>query len=685
MPWTINSTPLAALNHGDAKLNVRSQGIDEFLVAKSGACDVSSIESGTWCELKNPDGAVVFQGEAVLTQGEAEGASEKNLLRILGPWSDLEGITWRDGTDLRLNFPDDSESTEPVALADAVESVLTQAIALGARFTIGTITLSGEMPAAQYDNATCAAILVAILRWSPGAGVFFNYNTGGLPAIHVIAAASLATHSLAAAGCLGLRVAPRTDFQVAGVRLVYRKKISSTYGEAEGIEVDSAGTPDELGGLVMAIDLNPARAQYSLQKNRLTVGLVNPSSGDWWRTLGVTSTGDPVSSSSSGDTDLDYYVTAGNLQNWMLEEINGVANTDPYGCSGPLTASPGEPPTGAEALAGTPPELHIENDQQYRLGKRRFEATFDDGKTWTIELPVTNLSASGAYYRETLAAWDEGEPVPDGLAAAFYAGASRLAYQGSFSVVGQECLPLTHRPGKALNITGTAWSAMGAPIYAVSHDIATGKSSIEFGPANHLGAADLLELYRANRGKKATQPALEPEEEPEQVSYAAVAASASEPPASGETGTLVIAINSFVEVDFDEADAPWIAVGPKTYNGKGPGSTPVEPGTYTVQFLPIQKVDSGLWFVSESIPVVTIGPSGGDTATGTYDAVQRLFVKASNQTNPTGFDLNAQDIIDLGLPTAGALLLKARVLDVCHMGAPGKRVFLCGESYTEEE
>jgi hypothetical protein len=686
MPWELNGTALLGLVAGAARLTYRSQGIDELELAKVGTCDVPAVPVDTWCELADPDGAIVFQGEAKLTQGEAEGGPEKNIVRILGPWADLERLTWRSGSDVRLNFPADPESLTAVSLDAAVETVLTGAIALGARFTIGSVDLDGEIPAVQFDNTTCAAILVALLRWSPGAVTWFDYDTGGLPALHIIAAANLTPFSLTAAGCKGLRVAPRTDFRVPGVRLVFRKKIQTTYGEAEGTELDASGTPDAIGGFVSALDLNPARAQFSLQKNRLIVSAAAADSGDWWRALGATSTGDPVTDSATGDVSLTHYVTAGQLENWMLNEIDGVANTDPYGCEGPLASTPAAPPTAGQAFAGTEPPLHTTNAQSYKVAKRKFTASFADGRTWTIELPMTSLATSGTYYRETLTAWDPGEVVPTGLAAALYAAVSRLAYSGSFHLVQDECTPLTHLPGLAFSISDTAWSTMAAPIHAVGHDIAAGRTEMEFGPSEYLGAADLLELFRASKAKKAAQAALEPEEDPAPVTYSAVATSASEPsPEDAETGTLTVAITPPGEdSDFDEDEVYWTAHGPETFQGAGPGAIEVPAGDYTVVFHPVFSIAGGVmfWPVTGQVEV-NIPVGSGATATGSYDAVQRMFVKATGQDDPTGGDLNAQDLVDLGLPTAGAKLVKFRVLDVCHMGAAGKRVFFCGESYEE--
>jgi hypothetical protein len=92
------------------------------------------------------------------------------------------------------------------------------------------------------------------------------------------------------------------------------------------------------------------------------------------------------------------------------------------------------------------------------------------------------------------------EEIPSGLATALRAGLKELQYEGRFTRVAAECAPEI-RPGDLLNLTGgrTEWATMKAQIQAVTHDLAAGTTELTFGPAAHLGAADWLELMRANR------------------------------------------------------------------------------------------------------------------------------------------------------------------------------------------
>ena len=92
------------------------------------------------------------------------------------------------------------------------------------------------------------------------------------------------------------------------------------------------------------------------------------------------------------------------------------------------------------------------------------------------------------------------EEIPTGLATALRQGLKDLQYEGRFTRAAAECVPGI-RPGDLLNLTGglTEWTTMKAQIQTVTHDLAAGTTELTFGPAAHLGAADWLELMRANR------------------------------------------------------------------------------------------------------------------------------------------------------------------------------------------
>lgn len=118
----------------------------------------------------------------------------------------------------------------------------------------------------------------------------------------------------------------------------------------------------------------------------------------------------------------------------------------------------------------------------------------------TIKVKLTNLG-SGTYQSQP-ALTNLGEPVPYGLAGYIY-GIERIPqYQGSFTVVESEISDVCPM-GNCLNLSGglAEWATMNACIQQIVYDD-TGKTKLTFGPAQHLGAADLNERLRVNRGPR---------------------------------------------------------------------------------------------------------------------------------------------------------------------------------------
>ncbi len=117
----------------------------------------------------------------------------------------------------------------------------------------------------------------------------------------------------------------------------------------------------------------------------------------------------------------------------------------------------------------------------------------------TIKLKLTNLS-TGTF--NSIPQVTPGEPVPYGLAGYIFAIEQIPQYQGSFAVVEQEISDVCP-VGHCLNLSGglAEWATMNACVQQVSYD-ETGKTEIHFGPAQHLGCADLVERLRVNRGPR---------------------------------------------------------------------------------------------------------------------------------------------------------------------------------------
>jgi hypothetical protein len=117
----------------------------------------------------------------------------------------------------------------------------------------------------------------------------------------------------------------------------------------------------------------------------------------------------------------------------------------------------------------------------------------------TVKLKLTNL-ASGTYHSRPNTT--PGEPVPYGLPLYIYNIEKIPQYQGSFTVQEQEMSDVCPI-GNVLNLSSglAEWGTMNACIQSITYED-TGKTTLHFGPAKHLGAADLVERLRVNRGPR---------------------------------------------------------------------------------------------------------------------------------------------------------------------------------------
>jgi hypothetical protein len=118
-----------------------------------------------------------------------------------------------------------------------------------------------------------------------------------------------------------------------------------------------------------------------------------------------------------------------------------------------------------------------------------------------VKLKLTNLDTGT--YSSAPQVQQIGEPIPFGLARRIFAIESIPQYQGTYTLVESE-ISGAIGVGNVLNISGgrAEWATMNAQVQRVSYDFTTGKTTISFGPAMHLGAGDLIERLRAQRGPR---------------------------------------------------------------------------------------------------------------------------------------------------------------------------------------
>jgi hypothetical protein len=119
-----------------------------------------------------------------------------------------------------------------------------------------------------------------------------------------------------------------------------------------------------------------------------------------------------------------------------------------------------------------------------------------------VNLVLTNLAA-GNY--QSVPEFIAGEPIPYGLAGYLFDLMQIEQWEGSVSIEQADLTNLVP-PGFNLNLTGgkAAWASMNAQVQEITleGDADSARATYGFGPARHLGAADLNELLRVNHGPR---------------------------------------------------------------------------------------------------------------------------------------------------------------------------------------
>ena len=455
------------------------------------------------------NGVIWFYGRVVTVPGRAAAKVEEQFYRVAGPWWYLENLVFQqvwqttNGTDAtlvatnksRLILSQKADGTK-LGTGAAIAEVLAYATARGVPITVGTITPNAIAPYAEALDRSCAEVIRDFLRWTPDAMTAFDYTTSPYPTLSIHRRADAASLALPAYGApiSGLELTPRHDLQAPAVVLKFEQTNdidNDTFTSLIVQAAPSTATGDELGALVMTLDLSGARATY--QKQPVTTAVIpvsDTSSGviAWWKgkfpwladfddgDLSVVSGTQTVTIETPADypgleiSNVPNELLKGSIAAWM--NLNAA----------PLLVSATLKYSGATTDESS--------------------AVFDATNQRVVYTRVTGTNAETQVYAR-LTSETEAEPVPAGLAQALYDAVSVLQYDGVIELTEQECSSVA-APGILLSLTGgrAEWATMAAQIQRVEERVDVGQTKIVVGPAKHLGRAELTEWLRANRSRR---------------------------------------------------------------------------------------------------------------------------------------------------------------------------------------
>ena len=397
-----------------------------------------------------------------------------------------------------------------VTIGAQIAEIINWAITCGAYLQLGIHNLIAKPPLEEALDQTCAEAIRRVLRWAPDCVSWFDYTTTP-PTIHFARRGdcSVISYDMSQPGIESITLGPRHDIALPGVVLKY-ERINTIDGRAYRQvirDVYPTGTTEtQRGVLVSTIQLEGANIQHTYAT--IKCAAFDPTSLAWWKSKipllarpEVTILDWPdnlvdlllyrlkvVKTSDNSDVELariPYELVEGQIAPWMT----AVSGRD-SGYTIKVTTTISYSVTSTRSFTNSAGVLY---SQSYP------EAQIFRNQPFTVSLTATGF-ASGSY--STVSSATQAEPVPDGLAQQLYE-AGALQYDGSLTVTALD-LPASQPMGQVLQVTGGRgeWSTMRALVQTVDDDVDQGRSVIQVGPATHLGAGDLVELLRANRGRR---------------------------------------------------------------------------------------------------------------------------------------------------------------------------------------
>tara|TARA_B100000965_G_scaffold142976_1_gene119116 strand:- start:640 stop:2412 length:1773 start_codon:yes stop_codon:yes gene_type:complete len=493
MSWTLeyhgDERSLEAWGLGQLKRTRLNQGRDIVSFCEvSGRADIAERFAPESTITIRYGGVVWFQGVVVKAPGYGTFRGEGHHYELAGPWWYLENLifqqSWAEALDVKSaesaltsvykgrvilgQGPDGM----PLSLHGQIEEIVRYAAEQGVPISLGTIDTDLVFPMDETKDLSCAEALTRVLRWEPGAVVWFDYTVGPHPAMHVSTRATMPDRTLAMEDLTRIDITPREDLRVPAVVLKYEKLHAADGVSWTTTEVDAhpeTATGRELKALVLTIELDGLRGQCLQQPIRVEkIDEMNPA---WWRDhlpgLANVKLEDIEITSAVRTSKLRSELVSGTIASWMPCEVE-------------------EDVVRARISYETPHETVIDRDVAVRI-----HAT--DAETQVYEHMVS---------------LEEAEVTPVGLAKSLYEATSVLAYDGFIELETCE-VDLNPYLGAVLNICGgrPEWAGMRAVIQELREDVDRGKMRVRFGPAKHLGPDDLVELLRVNRRRRATRRA----------------------------------------------------------------------------------------------------------------------------------------------------------------------------------
>lgn len=467
--WKVNGTSTAELRLSGFEVALANQSVDRLGFHAPGR----AFDSVSLYNYKDPisltkAGVRWFAGVVLAGPRFGSPSLESHDYEVAGPWWYLEQLVfeqeWRAGTGSLVKSHvllgrDINNAT--VSVGVVIKEVLDHVIAAGAPLAYDQAELdllTAVPPTDEQTDIACSEAIQKMLRWMPDVETWFDYAPA-TPVLHLtrrMAAAAVQYDCTAGKPTEQIGITRRDDLVQSGVILNYERVDTIDGEQILALHPDTypAGTIPGFDTASFTIRIN------GLQLATQSVAVVVRAPDLSIITDLRPELADAVLTMPQMTGGLPYVLVSGSVPDW----------------TGKVTGK-------GQILA-----LATYTDQ--------------DGTVHTDEKVSASVNLTDAdthlYTREI--SYTPADPIPVGLAQALFEAVSVVHFQGEYALLESECMGGIH-PGMVLNLSGglVEWATMRAAIQRVVYNLDAGRTSITFGPPEHLSPQDHIALLNANR------------------------------------------------------------------------------------------------------------------------------------------------------------------------------------------
>lgn len=455
-----------------------------------------------------------FVGVVVVRPRLGSGREEAMSWTLAGPWWYLEHVTFHQAWTIYRMTP-----APPAQFSQYESRVILGQDANGAHETTGAVIQtalnycksvvgakfqfsSGDIddgvaaPWEEVLDASCAEVIIRMLRWTPGAITWFDYSETP-PRLYVARPEDMdaVTVPLDGSGNVSLLdITSRDDLVPESVAVTYEVMNQVDGLSRKGVVQDiypGGKTGRELNALAFTIAMGGSEGQSESQELGTEALPVSLNDTEWWQAH-VPALAEIAGADLSihgavrefATLALENEVVIGAVPEWLHKTTRRETFT---------------------ALANyfvrdsTTTVVRTATNEKVSITIITTDAHGDIKEPETPAVEGKENRRRGQIYSRLSITDPEAVPTA-GLAQWLYDCLADVKYEGRISVVANE-IDADMRMGIVLNLTEglVAWATMRALVQEVGEDVDAGTVSVTFGFPGHLGPQDFLELSRTNR------------------------------------------------------------------------------------------------------------------------------------------------------------------------------------------